>query len=81
MCVVYVAVWGWYVGCLVWCVFCMSRGLETAWGWSEVGFVRCVCDVCVRSCAVPCGLSMKCALSYVSGVGDELRVGLGCCGV
>ena len=56
MCVVYVAVWGWFVGCLVCCVFCMSGGLEAAWGWGEVGFVRYVCDVCVLSCAVLGGL-------------------------
>ena len=58
MCVVYVAVWGWFVGCLVWCVLCVSRGLEVAWGWGEEGYVRCVCDVCVLSCVVLGGLSV-----------------------
>ena len=57
MCAVYVAGWGWFVGCLVWCVFCVYRESEVAWEWGEVGSVRYVCDVCVLLCALLDGFS------------------------
>ena len=81
MCAVYVAGWEWFVGCLVWCVFFVSREMEAAWGWNEVGSVRYACDVLVLLCVLLGGLSMWCALSYVLGDGGGLRVGLGYCGM
>jgi len=54
---------------------------EAAWGWSEVGSMRYVCDVCVLSCVLLGDLSKWCALSYVLGGGGGMRVGLWYCGM
>ena len=81
MCVVYVAEWGWFVGCLVWCGFGVYEELEAGWGWGEVGSVRYMCDVYVLLCVMLGGLSRWCTLSYVLGDGSSMRVGLWYCGM